>query len=153
LTKSESRSNVSINKSFLEGIIVDKKELQGLYLGFLRDEGYKGELDDDGDISFKYEGGFYYIFVDAEDEKYFHMVCPYFWKLEEEEEKLKALRAVNLVNRQYKCGKLFLIKEEKNVTADIGVFFNDVSEFKVFFYRLIGIIQAMVNDFVEEMKK
>jgi hypothetical protein len=137
----------------LEGIVVEKKELQDMYLTYLKDEGYRAELDEDGDISFKYEGGFYYIYVDADDEKYFRMVCPYFWKLETDEEKLKALKAVNLVNRQYKCGKVFLVRDDKNVTADIGLFLNDVNDFKFVFSRMIGILQEMVNELADEMKK
>jgi hypothetical protein len=134
-------------------MIVDKKELQALYLDYLKDEGYKGEVDEDGDISFKYEGGAYWIFVDAEDEKYYCVAFPCFWKLETEEEKMKALLVANSVNGQYKCGKVFLVGENEDVTAQIDLFLTDINDFKIFFRRTLGILQEMVKDFVDEMNK
>ena len=133
---------------------MDKKALQDLYLEYLRDEGYKGELDEDGDISFKYEGGFYYIFIDEDDEKYFRIVYPNFWEIESDDERIKALTVTNTVNREYKCGKVLLVgkDDKKNTWAEVGVFLSDANEFKLFFTRMIGIIQSMVSDYEQGMK-
>ena len=124
-----------------------------MYLACLRDEGYKGEVDNDGDIHFKYEGMDYFILVHEDDEQFHKILFPRFWALETQEEKVKALIASNSMNRQYKNGKVYLVGELENVAASIELFLNDPNDFQKLFSRMMGILQKMVNDFVAEMKK
>jgi hypothetical protein len=132
---------------------MDKKTLQELYLSFLRDEGYKGEVDSDGDILFKFEGRSYFILVHEDDENFHKILFPRFWALESQEEKGKALIVANSMNRQYKNGKVYLIGDLERVSASMELFLNDPNDFKILFLRTMGILQNMVNEFADEMRK
>ena len=132
---------------------MDKKALQELYLSNLRDEGFRGEIDSDGDIRFKYEGMNCFIVVHEDDDKFHKIIFPQFWTLETQDEKIKALIITNALNRQYKNGKLYLVGDLENVTATVELFLNNEGDFKVFFLRMMSILQGMANDFASEMKK
>jgi hypothetical protein len=132
---------------------MDKKTLQEMYLANLRDEGYKGEIDDDGDILFKYEGMSYFILVREDDESYHSILFPRFWSLENQDDKIKALMAANSMNRQYKNGKIYLVGELEDVSASIQLFLPVASDFKKFFSRMMGILQGMCKEFASEMEK
>ena len=49
-------------------------ELQDMYVSFLLEEGYRPEVDQDGDVVFKREGRTYFIAVNAEDPGFFQLV-------------------------------------------------------------------------------
>ena len=132
---------------------MDKKTLQDQYLDILREEGFKGEVDSDGDIHFKFEGMSYFIMVREDDETYHSILFPRFWNLESQDEKIKALMVTNSMNLQYKCGKLFLVGELESVSASIQIFLINPAELKKFFSRMVGILKGMVDEFVVEMKK
>ena len=132
---------------------MDKKAMQDFYLDVIREEGYKGEVDNDGDIHFKFEGMSYFIMVREDDETYYSILFPRFWNLESQDEKMKALIVCNSLNSQYKCGKLFAVGELESVSASIQLFLNDINDFKKFFSRILGILKGMVDEFVVEMKK
>ena len=42
---------------------LEKEEIRVSYMNYLHDQGYKPEVDDDGDVTFKYEGERYYLYV------------------------------------------------------------------------------------------
>ena len=133
---------------------MDKKALQELYLTHLKEEGYKSELDNDGDIRFKYEGANCYISIDERDENYFNMILPNFWKIEADRERANAIFAANSINCVYKCGKILLRgKEEEYMQAEIGLFFNDPNDFKFFFARAVQILKGMAHDFQKAMNE
>ena len=49
-----------------------EKEMQNMYLSFLKSEGYSGKITSLGNIFFKKEGDSYYIYV-SEDELFFQV--------------------------------------------------------------------------------
>ena len=76
---------------------------------FLSNEGYKFDVDSDGDIHFKYEGINLYFTVDNNDQKYFRLIMPNIYQLEGN--RTKVLEAINTVARDLKVIKAYLIED------------------------------------------
>jgi hypothetical protein len=68
---------------------ISKKQLQDMYISYLKEQGYQPDIDSDGDVTFKAEGGSFYIFVDEDDLELFRIVYPNFWEVESLAEMLK----------------------------------------------------------------
>ena len=121
---------------------------QQIYLDYLSDEGFKAHIDSDGDIGFKYEGGDYYVIVD-EDEQFFRLVYPAFWKLDDDAEINKALVASEQVNDKVKTGKVMFVGEW--VWASVESFVEDREDFKPIFTRSLGALRSTWRTFIDEM--
>lgn len=132
---------------------MDKKSLQEMYLAYLKEEGYRGKLDNFGNIFFTRRGWRYYILIDDNDENFFHLLLPKFCEIMDEAEYHKGLVTANMMNCQYKIGKILMVDRGKNVSADVGLFLNDVKDYPKFFDRLLGILRLMANNFIEEMNE
>lgn len=124
-----------------------------LYVDYLTKEGFRPEIDQDGDVTFRYEGGFYYIDIDEEDPSYFRLVFPSFWKIESSEELGQALIAANHATMMIKVAKIYLNSQGDNVTASIEVFLAKPEDFESIFKRSLGALSAGVSFFVEKMKE
>lgn len=111
-------------------------------------EGYRPEIDDDGDISFKVEGITNWIRVREEEGgyylvRYFHYVgC-------EDAEAVAVIMAVNQVNQEYKVGKCFYDSEEEEVCLKVEGFFSTANEFTKYFTRFTSILDNMDEDIKE----
>jgi hypothetical protein len=132
---------------------MNKEELQKFYLDFLKEEGYSGSLDSDGDIDFKFEGEQYILYVDENDPAYFRIQAGYVCDLDSDEEVFKHLEAANAVNAEYKLGKIFLRIEKEHVLLETSLFLAQPDDFKPFFKRCLGILQGMISDFAEKLKE
>lgn len=131
----------------------DKEEVkpsaaQQIYLDYLADEGFKAHIDSDGDIGFKYEGGDYYVIVD-EDNQFFRLVYPAFWKLDDDAEIKRALVAAEQVNDKVKTGKVMFVGEW--VWASVESFVEDREDFKPIFSRSLGALRSTWRTFIDEM--
>ena len=62
----------------------------GFYVEHLSELGYRPQIDDDGDIYFRHEGGHYYI-LGTDDEQYVQVAYLNFWPIEDDDELRRAL--------------------------------------------------------------
>ncbi|MCL2804490.1 MAG: YbjN domain-containing protein [Treponema sp.] len=131
---------------------MNKEQLQKLYLDYLKEEGFTGYLDEDGDIEFKYEGDKYFLYIDENDTEYFRIQAVYGCELSSEEDVIKHLEAANAVNADYKLGKIFIREEKELVLLETSLFLANPDNFKPFFKRCLGILQSMISDFAEKFK-
>ena len=122
-----------------------------IYKDYLANQGYRPEIDGDGDVIFKREGRTFIIFANEDDEEYFRLAYPNFWKLETEEEKSRAVIVCDRINATRKVIKVFTVKD--NVWAGAELFFSDVRNFMPVFERLCRAIVISVNSFSEKMKE
>ena len=129
-----------------------KKELQDLYLDGLRDEGYKGEVDDDGDVMFKYEGNKYWIDPDEDDPGIFNLNYYGNWDFNDDDDIIKGLRSLNIVNRVMKVVKMSM-NDKGLLCVNAGFFVQDPKNFTNHLTRSLGMIQTAISTFVEEMEK
>lgn len=130
-----------------------KEQLQALYSDFLRGEGYKPEIDKDGDVAFKKEGRTYFIDVGAaqKDPQYFRMALPNIWPIESAEERAKVLAAVDYTNMRAKVCKIHTVGD--NVWVSIELFVNTPADFKGIFTRSLNAIDGSTAVFARKMRE
>ena len=128
-----------------------REELQEVYVGYLKREGYSPEIDSDGNVTFKLEGGRYVILIDPKDRAFFHLAYFGFWKVETDADRQKALAAANQAMMTTKLAKVLVTK--KTVVATVGLFVREPAEFATFFERAVRGVQLAVRKFADEMAK
>jgi hypothetical protein len=128
---------------------LDKISLQEMYLNYLKVEGYVPEIDEDGDIAFRYEGKHLYISVDEKDAEYFRIAFPNFWPIESKEERRRIYKTAVAVSAEIKVAKTYVVNN--NVTISAEIFIKDPQDFKFFFQRLINTITRSLFIFQEKM--
>lgn len=114
---------------------------------FLSNEGYKFDVDSDGDIHFKYEGINLYFTVDNNDQKYFRLIMPNIYQLEGN--RTRVLEAINTVARDLKVIKAFLI--EDRLWLAVELFIDSTPELEDFFPRCMGLLKAGREKIAEEI--
>ncbi len=128
-----------------------KEMRQQTYMKFLEAGGYRPELDKDGDVAFKHEGGNYIIQVDENDNVYFRLIYPNFWEIESEEERQDVLIAGNFTNSDIKCAKVFMLRD--NVWAVVEIFLAKPEDYEKLLSRSISSIQSVVGTFRSKMQE
>ena len=130
---------------------MSKAELQKLYTGFLDKEGYKPEIDDDGDVRFKREGKTYFINVDVEDAICFRLVLANIWPIESEEERQEVRVAMDHCNGMAKVAKAYMVRDD--VWVAIETFIAKPEDFKVIFDRSLSALDHGVGLFATRMRE
>lgn len=132
---------------------VNRQQLTHMYMEYLTEEGYNPSLDADGDVRFKAEGFTYYIIIDEKDERYFRLLFPNFWSIDDGEELARALVAANYATMVTKVAKVYVREDGKDTSAAIEMFVDPPEQFKSTFPRCMSALRASVNTFVEKMKE
>jgi hypothetical protein len=127
------------------------EELQHAYMEYLAEEGYRPELDSDGDVQFKAEGKTYFIDVEADDPAYFRVVLPNIWAIEDEDERLRVLVACDHANATAKVAKTYVVRD--NVWVGIEVFLAAPDDFKRIFARSMSALGTGTSLFVKKMQE
>ena len=105
---------------------------------WLLNEGYKFEVDEDGDIRFKYQGKAFYCTGDSNDEQFFRIIMPGIYQLEDN--RVKVLEAINTVCREMKVLKAFLVDDK--LWLSIEMFVDSSPEVDDFIERCLNILTA-----------
>ena len=121
-----------------------------LYFEFLAEEGYRPHRDGEGDITFRKEGKLYVLFAGEDDPQLFRLGALYIWPIESEEERVQALQAASVVTGRMKVTKVYVMDD--NVHATIELLYSRPEEFKPLFDRLMGLLDAGVQDFAAQMR-
>lgn len=128
-----------------------KAELQQLYMDYLMMEGYKPEVDSDGDVAFKREGKTYFIDVQENDPEFFRVVIANIWSIDSEEERAQVLVAANDSNSKTKVSKVFTVRDR--VWASIDLFVARPEDFKGVFGRAMSALDSGVASFASKMRE
>lgn len=131
---------------------MDADERRRLYVSYLGEEGYKAQVDDDGDIYFRFEGRNYYIVVDKKDDMFFRILYNGFWAIENGVELARAAVAADYVNRTCKVAKMYLHANGENVSASVELFLDRPESFRYVFQRSMSALRYAVNQFVDHIK-
>jgi len=134
-----------------QDVTKEKKAHQKMYMDYLEEEGYKPELDSDGDVQFKSEGKTYFINVLEDDPTYFRVVLANIWPIESEEERLQVLVAVDYSNAKAKVTKSYLVKE--NVWVGIEIFLPKAEDFTAVFPRCMSALSNGLTHFITRMQE
>lgn len=130
--------------------IWSKQDLQELYSTFLSHEGYKPEVDEDGDVRFKRESKTYFINVDAADTSSFRLVLANIWPMDNEEERAEVRIAMDHCNALAKVAKAYMVRD--NVWVAIETFIARPEDFKVIFQRSLTALDHGVGLFARRMR-
>lgn len=116
-----------------------------MFASFLREEGYVPRLDNDGDVVFKYQGLTFVLFASENDQEFFRMGLPNFWRIESEDERQQALAAAAVVNAKLKVVKIFPVKD--NLWASAEMFIDPIESFTKIFDRTLQLLRTSVFEF------
>ena len=131
---------------------MDTEEKKSLYKDYLESEGFRPEIDSDGDVKFKNEGQTYFLMV-YDDDAYFQLLFPNFWSIDSPDELLRAREAANFATRGTKVVKVFVRGDELNTSAAIELFLDPPDAFKLVFPRAMRALRAGVETFANRMKE
>jgi hypothetical protein len=134
-----------------DGKELSTEQLQKMYQEFLSDEGYKPEIDEDGDVRFKREGKTYFINVEASDPECFRVVLANIWPIESEDERKQVMVAMDHCNAQAKVAKAYMVKD--NVWVAIETFIAKPEDFKAIFQRSLSALDHGVSLYATRMRQ
>lgn len=116
---------------------------------WLHEQGYKCNLDDDGDAVFKYEGANMYVAVDKDDPLFLKIVMPVIYEVEDNYSKV--LEAANKVCAKIKVLKAIVINNKVHLV--IEMFVDTTPEVDDFFERCCDILIAGRREFAMAMSE
>lgn len=131
---------------------MNKKELT---LSVLEEMGYSPEVDDDGDIFFRYQMKSMFVMMGNEEEDYVVVMMPQFADVESDEETLNLI-VCNKITREMKIAKVYLEKNLQAVTATCEFFYKNAEDFKNSMehsLEILGVIRTAYNHVKSEMKE
>lgn len=129
--------------------LTTNEDFQQFYMQYLSGEGYKPEVDSDGDVMFKKEGLTYYIIVNASDAEFFELALPNIHEITDEADRANALVAADYSNAKSKVSKVYLVGD--NVWVTVELFVASPGDFKGVFQRSIAAALNGANNFIEKL--
>ena len=121
-----------------------------LYLEYLREQGFRPRLDEDGDVVFKAEGFTLLLFAEETDGIYFNLKLPAFWPIQSEEERHRVLRTAAGLSRDLKVVKLY--PADDDVWAAVEMLVDPIDSFPRVFDRALHIVLQAVREFAKQMQ-
>jgi hypothetical protein len=115
---------------------------------YLADQGYRYEIDSDGDLHFRAEGVNLYCTDSGDDEQYFRIIMPNIYTIENNREKV--LEAVNRLSREYKVLKAFVTPQD-NLWLSIEMFIDSSPEVEDFFPRCMRLMKMAREKMANEI--
>jgi len=126
-------------------------DLQAFQLEYLRDEGFRPVIDDDGDIVFKAEAKPYVLFNTSDDPELFRLGAVGIWPLSDPDEEQVALRIASDISGRFKVAKAFVVPGPA-VFVVVEFLSGDPTAFTQVFGRALTILQAAVSEFRADMQ-
>ncbi|MCL1817914.1 MAG: hypothetical protein FWG35_03215, partial [Spirochaetaceae bacterium] len=109
-----------------------KKQLQDMYVGYLKAEGYQPSVDSDGDVNFTAQGQKFYIDVWEKDLQIFRIMLSGF--LDIGSDRQKALEAATRVTATSMVARTYIASNNK-VQIDAFIFIGKPDDFKLHIKR------------------
>lgn len=91
--------------------------------------GYKPTVDDDGDVSVRYQMKSIYFMTGQDEEQYVSAILPQFSEVSEGEE-IQTLAVCNKVSREVKLVKVYIDQSLKSVSASCEFFYTDMDSLR-----------------------
>jgi hypothetical protein len=127
-----------------------KQSKAQMYLNFLREQKYRCELDEDGDVRITFQGLGFVLFADEEDREFFRLVLPNIWQSDSSEEHMACLAAANETTRKMKGAMVFCVGDR--VWASIEMFLDPIETFKPVLERCLECLAAARHEFADTMR-
>lgn len=143
---------ITIMVCFGYSVFAQSKDLKGSQLAirnsiqsYLKSEGFQPEIDDDGDIKFKRQGGTYFVSVSATDENPVFVQLNKYFKYGDELTQTKLV--LFSMDNNYKACKIRPLKEMYIISGEF--FIHNASAFTSVFYRILNVmdtIETSINE-------
>ena len=121
-------------------VIMNKKEISDFYVNLLAGEGYRPQVDNDKNVTFKREGKVFILAIDEDDPMLFQLLYPIRNDLKDKWQQKLALAAANEVTATIKVLKVTVI--EDTIFASIQMFVSPLEALAPVFERCVTTIQA-----------
>lgn len=115
---------------------------------WLASEGYKYNIDSDGDLIFMYQGFGMWVRADENDPLFLSIVMPNIYEVDNDYDKVQ--RALNQLNSSIKTVKGFVVND--NVWLAIEMYIDSSPEMDDFLERCLDILIAGGRKFAEELR-
>lgn len=115
--------------------------------------GYKPQIDEDGDIFVRYQMKCFYFLTGDDEEPFVSALFPQFADIEEGEEAL-TLAVCNKLSREIKFTKVYIDRTLKSVSANCEFFYTDEESLKVnvgHVLRILGMIRSTYYEVKAEL--
>ncbi len=112
---------------------------------YLAENGYRYDIDGDGDLHFKIEGVNLYCTDNGDDAQYFRIIMPNIYQLEDN--RVKVLEAINKACREWKVLKAYLV--EDRLWLSIEMFVDSTPDVADFLPRCFKILLGARKDMAE----
>jgi len=124
-------------------------------MSVLEKMGYSPEVDNDGDIMFRYQMKAIYVMIGDEEDPYISLMLPQFHEFEEGQETL-VLVTCNKMTRELKMAKVFIDQTFKNVSATCEFFYinEDALEQNLrHALQIIGVVRSVFRKDMAELSE
>lgn len=123
---------------------INMNNLTKTVMGILKKQGVESELDKDGDLNFQLHYLNYIFESDDEDKNWFRLTLPYIYEVEEKDDVLSIMYAINQINMSLKCVKCFMSGNWLHVSIESFVCTNE--EFDKIFHRSVSACESAYMD-------
>lgn len=142
------KTEAPIYKNFINSRNVSEDiNLKILVQEYLTNEGFKYEIDKDGDICFKYQGHTFFFSDPIDDPYFFRIFMSPIYKIANNREKV--LEAINTVTSKYKLLKAYILNDE--LWLSIELFVDSTPKIEDYFQRCIEILSLGREGFAIEI--
>lgn len=120
-----------------------------IYEQWFKANGIIYNIDDDGDLHFKYQMCNFYILNPKDDKMFLHIILPNIWSIDSEEERANALKVANNLNMNRKALKVFIT--ESNTILTVEMFIDSTPDVEDFLERILDILIQGRQLFAQKM--
>jgi hypothetical protein len=125
---------------------------QELIISTLEKMGYQPKVDEDGDVSFRYQMKYLYVMNSEKEEPFVTLLFPQFTDVEDGKE-LLVLGACNKLTRDLKLVKVYIDQTFKNVSASCDFYYTDEEALEDNLKRGLHILGAIRTLFRKELSE
>jgi len=126
-----------------------KKQLQDMYVSYLRGERYSPTVDSDGDVNFTAQGQSFYIEVLEREPQSFRIVLS--GTLDPGSNRLRALEAASAATRTNRVVRVFLTGNGR-IGIDTYIFIARPEDFSVHLNRMVGQMVMARDEFLAAIR-
>ena len=116
---------------------------------WLKEQGFRSNRDNDGILTFRYQGANLICFKNDEDKQYLQIIMPAIYKVDGN--RVKVLEAINTTTREIKALKAYLVDDF--LWLDIEMFVDPTTHIDSFIERCLDILIEGRQRIVKEILK
>ena len=121
-----------------------------IYKKWFSENGIIYNIDEDGDLHFKYQMCNFYIVDPHGDKQFLQVMLPNIWSIEDEKERTDALQVANMLNMKRKALKIFITSS--NTVLTVEMFIDNTPDVEDFMERVLDILIQGRTMFAQEMR-